>query len=198
MKKMSWVILLIMVLAAGGSIPYIYESPSMLYKTGMEKMFLRTGKILGILAVILMVVQLVLISNFKFLTGLLKTRNRYQVHRINGLILLAGAVAHPVLILGADNFVFFPLETRYWPEILGGFLLVFLVIFVLFAVWQKKTRVSYPTWKRTHGTGAAFLFPLVFVHVRNVSETFAFDIPFYGLCGLTGMAGLLILKKILG
>ena len=196
--KYGLLMALIMALAAGGAIPYLYESPSIFYKTGLEKLLLRSGKILGIGAVILMGIQVILMGNFKFLTHLFKTKTLYQAHRVNGLILLAAALAHPVLILGADNFVFFPLEARYWPEIIGSFLLLFLILFVLFAVWQRKTKISYLIWKQTHRAGAVLLFSLVFAHVNNVSETFGSGIPFYGLCAVIGIAGLVALKKILG
>ncbi len=195
--KSVFILLLALILTAGGSIPYLFESPSILYKTGLDKFLLRTGKIAGIAVVILMVTQLFFIANLQWLTPLFKTKNLYRYHRINGLILLAAAIAHPILILGADHFVFFPLEYRYWPEILGLFLLVFLVSFVLISVWRGKMGISYPAWKRIHRIGAVLLFFLVFVHVHNVSETFAAGVPFYSLCAMAGIFGLLILKKFL-
>jgi len=193
--KYSVISCLLIILAVGSLIPFFFESPSIFYKTGADKLMLRSGKILGIIASFLLLIQLLLISHFEVFKKIYGLKNLIRYHRLNGLLLLLFALIHPVLILGADHFVFFPLEMKYWPEFTGVLLLIVLLIFVVISYWQKKIGIPYKLWRLIHKSGAPILFIGLSVHVFNVSRSFESGIPFYGLCVLTGLSLLLIVRK---
>ncbi|MBC8439384.1 MAG: ferric reductase-like transmembrane domain-containing protein [Deltaproteobacteria bacterium] len=176
------------VLYAACTIPFYFESPSMYYKTGMDRLMLRSGKIFGIITTVLLLFQVVLASRLQVLNQVFTAKKLFQYHRTNGLILFVSAMIHPILILGADHFVFFPFESRYWPEFIGVFLLMVLLPFVLLSVWQKKLGLNYNTWKLFHKTLAPVILILLFIHAMNVSRSFESGWPFY----LLSAAGLIM------
>ena len=158
---------------------------------------LRTGKILGIFTVVLLLIQLVLISRFSVLDKLWGLKQLFHFHRINGLILLTLAIVHPVLILGADHFVFFPFKPKYWPEFIGTLLLLILTIFIGISFWQKKLGIQYKTWRLFHKLMAPVILFLMVVHVYNVSRTFESGVPFYTLGLGAVIAVCLVIRKYL-
>lgn len=196
-SKLIAILIFFIVLFAGGTLPFYFESPSIYYKTGMDKWMLRAGKILGIYAAILMCFQLILISRFPGLDKIWGLKTLFQYHRINGLILLFLAMAHPVLILGADHFVFFPFELKYWPEFIGILLLVILAFFVMISHWQKKLGIGYKAWRVLHKLIAPVIIGLMLVHVFNVSRTFESGIPFFSLVAVGLTAAALLIRKYL-
>lgn len=197
LKKTLFIVPAIILLIAGAAIPFYFESPSMWYKTGLDKWLLRIGKILGIVATILIFYQVILISRFKGLDKTYKLKNLFQGHRINGLILLGAAIVHPILILGADHFVFFPFEFKYWPEFTGVGLLVVLTLFVLSSYFRQRIKLDYKLWKILHRSFAPIIVILLFVHILNVSRTFESGVPLYGLISLFVVSLLLIVRKYL-
>ncbi len=186
-------ILFFVFLSAACSIPFYFESPSMYYKTGMDRFMLRSGKILGIITAVFMLTQPVLIGRFLFLNQTFSVKKLFKFHRINGMMLLITALIHPILILGADHFVFFPVELRYWPEFMGVLLLFILIIFVAMSVWQKPLGLAYKTWRFYHKIIAPLILILMFIHVFNVSKSFESGAPFYFL----GAAGIITLVLFL-
>jgi predicted ferric reductase len=197
LPKFITIVMLIAVLSAAGSLPFYFESPSIFYKTGLDKIMLRAGKILGIITAVLLLIQLVLISRFPVLDKLWGPKQLFHFHRTNGLILLSFAVAHPVLILGADHFVFFPFEPKYWPEFIGILLLLILTIFVGISHWQKNIGIQYKTWRLFHKLVAPLIFLLMGVHVYHVSRTFESGVPLYAL-GLGAVTAVcLVIQKYL-
>lgn len=197
LSKFISIFLLLAVLGAAGSIPFYFESPSLFYKTGLDKIMLRTGKILGIFTALLLLIQLVLISRFSVVDKLWGLKQLFHFHRTNGLIILTLAIVHPVLILGADHFVFFPVEPKYWPEFIGILLLVILTLFVGISHWQKKFGIGYKTWRLFHKLVAPLILFLTGVHVYNVSRTFESGVPFYALGLVAVMAAFLVIRKYL-
>ncbi len=195
--KIAYILLSISFLGIACSIPYYFESPSIFYKTGIDKFLLRSGKILGICATILIFYQLVFISRFAPLEKVFKMKNLFQSHRTNGLIILAAAISHPVFILGADHFVLFPFESKYWPEITGIVLLTLLVLFVLISHWQKKLKLDYRVWRMLHKSFAPIIIVLLYIHIINVSKTFESGVPFYALTTFFSLSLMLIVRKYL-
>ncbi|MBT4288006.1 MAG: hypothetical protein HOD92_11760 [Deltaproteobacteria bacterium] len=196
-KKSFYIIITLLIIIVGGTIPFIYESPSIFYKTGLDKFSLRTGKILGIIATILIFYQLILISRIKKIESTFKIKNLFQSHRLNGLIILGAAIIHPILILGSDHFVFFPFESKYWPEFTGVGLLILLFLFVLVSFWQHKLKLNYKLWRIFHKSFAPIIVIVLFIHISNVSRTFESGVPFYALIGLSTLCLVLIIRKYL-
>lgn len=195
--KFILVILYLGIISAACTIPFLYETPSLFYKTGIDKIMLRTGKVFGIIAGTLMIIQLVFVSRIKRLETVFGLKNLFNWHRASGLIILVAALVHPVLILGADHFVFFPLESKYWPEFAGIILLVLLTFFVLVSHWQKRIGVPFKTWRLLHRFTAPVILVLMAVHVVNVSRSFESGLPFWGFFTMLGVAGLVLIGKYL-
>ena len=187
--------MVLVILGAAGAIPFYFESPSLFYKTGFDKTMLRTGKILGIFTAVLLLIQLVLISRFSVLDNAWGLKQLFHFHRTNGFIILIFAFAHPVLILGADNFVFFPFEPKYWPEFMGILLLLSLVLFVGVSHWQKQLGIQYKTWRFFHKLAAPLILFLAGSHIYTVSRTFESGVPFYALVLGGIMAAFLVIRK---
>lgn len=195
--KIVYILFFILILGVACTIPYYFESPSMYYKTGIDKFLLRSGKILGISATILIFYQLVFVSRFTTLEKVFKIKSLFQSHRTNGLIILAAAVLHPIFILGADHFVFFPFESKYWPEITGIVLLSILALFVLISHWQQKLKLDYKLWRLLHKSFAPIIIIVLYIHIINVSKTFESGTPFYAVTFIFFLSLILIVRKYL-
>ncbi len=179
------------------AIPFVYESPSLFYKTGWDRVMLRAGKIFGIIAVVLIMIQPLYVSRIRWLERGFSLRKLLDRHRTGGVIILIAAMIHPLLVLAADHFVFFPFESRYWPEFTGISLLVLLMIFVLISTLYKKLGIPYNIWRWIHRAGALAVFTGAVVHVVNVSRSFESGPPLWGLLTLVGAAGVILVFKYL-
>ncbi len=158
--------------AGGFTVPFIFESPSILYKFGVDKWLLRTGKLLGIGAALLLFFQLPLAGRLKFLDRIFFLPRLYRVHRLDAWVIGIMVLLHPVCILLPDDRIMIPLEARYWPEWVGAGLLVLVFFQVLLAAGRDRFSIPYHRWRSVHqGIGVAAATALG-VHVLFVSETF--------------------------
>ena len=162
-------------LFAGGavSIPFLFESPSIWYKFGLAKTLLRVGKVIGMLAAVLLFYQLVLVGRLKVLDQVFSLPTLVSVHQINAaaIILLAGL--HPICILSSENKLLIPLEMRYWPEWLGVGLLAAIAIQFSISQWRTKLGMRFDSWLPVHRCLGVAIFGLLIVHILFVSETFS-------------------------
>lgn len=195
--KIIGLFLFFAVLCAACTIPFYFESPSIYYKTGLDKIMLRSGKIFGMITVVLLLFQPVLIGRFLLLDRIFTMKKLFQFHKTNAMILLSTAVIHPILILGADHFVFFSFESRYWPEFMGIVLLLLLFPFVVISFLQKRLGLNYKTWQMLHKIIAPFILTLMFIHVTNVSRSFESGWPFYLLSAAGLIMIFLFIRKVL-
>jgi len=164
----------------------------MLYKFGYHKLLLRSGKLVGLTGGLLILAQLVSVSHLAFPEWLFTRSGLLRFHRINGLC-LALLLVHPVLILGADDFAFYPLEKKYLPEFVGMALLFFLLLLVVTARFRARLPISYRAWRSGHRLGALVVVGLFFVHLLKVSETFRTGLPYNLALGLAGVEGFILL-----
>lgn len=183
------------ILAAACMIPFVFESPSIFYKTGLDKMMLRGGKVMGIITAVLMLLQPFLAGQLPWLKKVWGLKKLIQFHRQNGVFLAVTGALHPVLILGADQFVFFPFEFKYWPEIAGIILLLLLVLLVVVSLWHKTLGMDYKIWQLIHKTAAPVILLLMIVHVLNVSRSFESGVPFYAVIGAGMITALVMIRK---
>ncbi len=200
-KKWSRIILQIGVLAGGvvlmavaASIPFLFESPSLYYKMGMDKIFLRTGKVMGPIGALLMFSQALHISRFQFLENLFSLKGLYRFHRISGKLIAVLVILHPFFIMAAENFTFFPFEKRYWPEFVGMGLVLLILGVVIISVWQSGLGISRNTWQGLHRWLTPVIVLFLFVHILFVSESFSTGWPRAGLFLVGGGAVLLFLR----
>jgi len=169
--------ILILVLIFACAIPFYFESPSLFYKFGTAKVLLRAGKIFGIMAGVLLIVQLVLISRFFFLDRVFGQDRLCWFHKINAIALTFAAMLHPFFVLWADDFAFYTLEIRYWPDFMGMGLLFVLCLMTLVSVFRDRIRIDWNRWSLAHSIVAPLIFVLFFIHVLNVSKPFGSGLP---------------------
>ena len=167
------IIFFILLLTAGAlSIPFLFESPSMWYKFGVDRILLRTGKLLGIFAGLLLLLQLPLAGRLTFLDRLFSLPRLVRQHHYDAWIIALIAMLHPVCVSIPEDRIIIPLEMRYWPEWIGAALLVLVLLQFVFSQWRKRLKIAFDTWMRFHRIAGLLVFVLLIVHVLYVSETF--------------------------
>ena len=186
-----WVsIIALFVIAGAVSVPFFFESSSILYKFGSDRQLLRSGQVVGVVAGCLLLLQIILGARLKCLDRIFGLSNLFKSHRINAIIIACLISIHPILIFISDDRISIPLEFRYWPEFAGLCLLLLIMFMVISSYWRAGIRLTFHRWWPIH-RGAAILIVIAFwVHVLSVSETFEQKIPkmlafcAMGLCGL--------------
>jgi len=159
-------------LAGALAIPFYFESPSMWYKFGILKTSLRVGKMLGLGAGLLILLQLPLAGRLKILDRIFSLPILMRQHRIHAWIIIAAALIHPLCILLPEGNLLVPLEIRYWPEWVGVALLCVLLVQFTCSHWRQRWCLPFHIWLPVHRIVGLLITVLLLVHVLFVSETF--------------------------
>lgn len=175
--------------------PFVYESQSLYYKFGVDKALLHWGKASGMAVAGLMVFQVVLMSRFAWMDRLLGVKFLFRVHQFIGIAVALLVILHPLLVLWADGFTFFPLEVRYWPEFLGSFTLAAALALVGASLARNRLGIPYKFWQVSHRVSAPLVIAMALIHGGTVSGTFDHAVPLAGLCLLGGLAAALIVRR---
>ncbi len=174
--RMVWTITILAFLIAlwAGilALPYFFESQSMYYKFGWDKTLLRSGKMVGLSAALLVFLQLPLAGRLKWLDRIFSLPRLYRVHRFFAYTVASLVVAHPVLVFLPDKMLMIPFEARYWPEWVGAGLLMTLLLQFALARWRPKIFKAYQKWLWLHRIMGATAMVLLTTHILFVSETF--------------------------
>ncbi|MBU4002482.1 MAG: ferric reductase-like transmembrane domain-containing protein [Proteobacteria bacterium] len=188
--------LLFLILFLGGvaSIPYSFQSSSILYKFGTDRLLLRSGKIFGLMAFSLVLFQVASGTRLKFPDRIFSLNKVFRFHRICGLVIAGLAITHPILILASENMLFIPFKMRYWPEFTGVFLLMGLICTGVVSTLRKVMGLPFHLWFKMHQWVAPVLLALLFVHVLFVSETFETGLPHTLVFLSTGICGILWIR----
>jgi predicted ferric reductase len=181
---------LLLVFASALSIPFIYESQTLWYKIGLNKTFLRGGQMIGLLAAILLFVQILLAARGKFLKELFGVAALMRWHRANGIIISFLAVGHALLILAPEGLTNLPIGKKYWPEMVGILLLGIVLAMAVSSHFREKLRLNYKRWRAIHKLLGYLVIIFLAVHVLFVSESFEQVVPRTAL--LTLFAGVVI------
>jgi predicted ferric reductase len=181
-------------IAGAWTIPFLFESPSIYYKIGIDKTLLRTGKVLGVTVAALVFFQVLLVSRLKFLDRTFSLNRMVTFHRRNGIAIASLALCHPILIIAAENFTIFPFEKRYWPEFLGVGVLFYILVIVTTANWRLMFNMAYDKWLRFHRLGTPVAIMLMVIHVLFVSETFKSGLPQTLVFVIAGITLMLMLR----
>lgn len=165
-------IVLLLAIAGAVSIPFYFESSTILYKFGLNRPLLRLGQIMGMVAGCLMLLQIILGARLKCLDRIFGLCNLFRFHRIAGFIIACLIIIHPITIFIPENRIFIPLELRYWPEFVGLFLLLLMIATVIASYWRAGLRLPFHRWWPIHRVAAISIIAAFWVHVMAVNDTF--------------------------
>jgi len=188
------VLLAFLLLAAGWSIPFAYESSSILYKFGTEKILLRSGKVIGITIALLVFYQILLASRLKFLERFYSSKRLITLHRINGIVITLLVLVHPILIKASENFIPYTFDKKYVPEFIGISLLLVILSVSVTAIFRKIFKIAYDKWLFLHRLGVTLAISILPLHVLLVSDTFKSGPPRIAALIIFGLNFLLVVR----
>lgn len=121
------------------------------------------ARLFALAGFVLMFYQFVLTARLPFLEALLKRPGMVRSHRLIGKIGFLLMLAHGIILLAMDPFL-------YTEKTLGLIALILLTIAVVAAWLFKPLKLSLKTWRSIHLL-AYLVFPLVFVHAISLGAT---------------------------
>jgi len=154
------------------AVPFCYETQTLWYKTGADKILLRAGQLAGLLALALLVLQIVLSSKTTFFDTLFGRVNMMRWHRINGPFIVGAALSHIIMVLAPEGFDNLPIGKKYWPEMVGAALFLLVSFMVLSSHFRSALQLNYTTWRTLHRPIGYLVAILVLIHVLFVSGSF--------------------------
>lgn len=168
---------LLLFTAGALSIPFVYESTTLWYKIGLDKTVLRAGQLAGMLALVLLFIQILLAARGRVLIDVFGLAAVMRWHRLNGLLIGLAAVVHVVLVLAPEGFGNLPIGFKHWPEMVGAWLLISILFMVVSSHFRERLGLDYKKWRSIHKP-IGYLVPLFFlVHVLFVSDSFDKFLP---------------------
>jgi predicted ferric reductase len=178
-------------LAGATALPFYFESASILYKFGWERLILLAAHAMGVAAGYLLLIQVLLAARLKVLDRLFGLDVLFKIHRACGIAIATTVLLHPVLIFLSDDRLFIPFQLRYWPEFVGLLVWVLLVATAVFSCWRARFRIAFHRWWFFHRNAAVLIFAAFWIHLYFVNETFRHGVPlaiFWGGLGLGALA----------
>ena len=186
-------VITLLILAGAASIPFFFESSSILYKFGLDRILLSAGQVVGIVAGFLLLVQIILSARLKCLDRVFGLNNLFKFHRLNAIVIACLILIHPILIFMPEDRITIPFEWRYWPEFVGLFLLLMIIATVISSHWRARLKLAFHRWWPIHRTAAILIIAALGVHVLSVSDTFEQKLPKMLAIGAMGLCGLLFI-----
>jgi predicted ferric reductase len=159
------------------AVPFVYESQTLWYKTGVDRLLLQGGQLLGLLALFSLIAQIILGTRGKILEEAFGVARLVRWHKSNGLLLCFLAFLHVLLIVVPEGVANLPLGKKYWPEMVGGLLLVLLFLQAVFSLLRQKLDLNYLRWRVVHRGVGYLALGLVALHVLFVADSFAQGVP---------------------
>jgi len=159
------------------AVPFVYESQTLWYKTGVDRLLLQGGQLLGLLALFSLIVQILLGTRGRVLEEAFGVATLVRWHKRNGLLLCFFAVLHVLFILVPEGLANLPLGKKHWPEMVGGLLLVLLFLQAVFSLLRQKLALNYLRWRVVHRGVGYLALGLVVLHVLFVADSFAQGVP---------------------
>ena len=159
------------------SIPSYYQTTTLWYKTGVDKIMLIAGQYLGLLGLVLLYLQILLSARGHFLDQLFGPAQLLRLHRLTGILLFLLAGSHILLVLIPEGLANLPLGKKFWPEMVGAALFACVALLVLSSYFRETIRLPYKIWRMFHRPLGYLAMLLVTVHVLFVSESFEHILP---------------------
>lgn len=171
-------ITLVAVVGAGAMIiPFVYQSQTLWYKLGIDKTLLLAGQLAGLLAALALLLQILLGTRGKGLEEIFGVAALMGLHRLNGVVVCFLAAAHFALVQIPEGIVNLPIGAKYWPEIVGGTLLLLLLFSTITARFRQQFGLDYRRWQMMHRTFGYLALALLAVHVLFVADSFTHMVP---------------------
>ncbi len=189
--------LALLVISGALSIAFVYESQTLWYKIGRDKIILRAGQMAGLLTAVLLFMQILLAARGKLLQRLFGIAALMRWHRGNGIGIFLLATCHVLLVLIPEGLTNLPIGLKYWPEMVGMLLFCMIVAMVISALWRKQLRLNYQRWLIVHKLSGYLVVAFVALHVLFVSDSFEHTVPRTALfASLVGVVLAVIVSKI--
>jgi predicted ferric reductase len=188
------IVFALLLLAGGWIIPFKFQSFSILYKFGLDKIYLRSGKMIGITITLLIFYEVLLASRFMILEQIFSVKRLLRLHRLNGIIIAIVAGLHPLLIKASEQFTPYTFAKKYYPEFIGIGLLCVLLAHSFAAVFKNVIKLPYKKWLLWHRLGATLILLLMPAHILYVSQSFKSGIPRQAALIIFGLALIMILR----
>ena len=163
------------------AVPFVYETQTLWYKTGLNKIMLRAGQMAGLVALVLLFVQILLALRLHQLEAIFGASRLVRWHQVNGGLIALAALAHVLLILAPEGLTNLPLGKKYWPEMVGGGLLAVILLTVIWSKLRLRFKLDFKRWRTVHKPLGYLALFLVAIHVLFVSESFRQGVPRIGL-----------------
>jgi predicted ferric reductase len=167
------------VIAAACLIPLFSESSSQIVKTELEKWLVIVGKICGMTAGALLVLQFALSARFRWLDRICGLNRLFHIHRLCGFCAAILASFHPMLIFAPKAMTTGAIRLDLWPELLGAVILILLWGIVGVGIWRVFLNFSFDRWWLAHRVGVFVVIVFLAVHSYVVSEDFHKGWPRY-------------------
>ena len=159
------------------SVAFVYESQTLWYKVGIDKPILRTGQMAGLLAIVFIFVQVLLGARVKLLEDIFGPAILMRCHRANGLLVCFLAITHASLVLVTEGMANLPIGWKFWPEMVGGFLLLMILTLTFSSQFRQQLGFAYTRWRIAHRLLGYLALVLVTVHVLFASDSFSRNVP---------------------
>jgi predicted ferric reductase len=140
-----------------------------------------TGKIFGLLAGMLVLLQFTLSAKLKAMDRVFAINRLFFGHRIMGVSAAVLASLHPLFVFAPKAKEIGAFRLAIWPELLGAVLLIGLWMAVCTGIWREFLHLPYQVWYLFHRLGTFSAAALVTIHVLNVSHDFERGWPLYAL-----------------
>lgn len=159
------------------AIPVAFQSMTLWYKYGGDRILLQGAQFVGIVAFVFLYLQVVLSTRGKLLERVFGVAALMKWHRWNGVLVLFLAIFHILLVLLPEGLANLPIGLQFWPELIG--LLLFLVLFVIVVSsrYRELLRLQYRSWRFFHKPMGYLAIFLVSSHVLFVSDSFEHILP---------------------
>ncbi|MGI9538394.1 MAG: ferric reductase-like transmembrane domain-containing protein [Desulfocapsaceae bacterium] len=159
------------------AIPSYYETTTLWYKTGVDKIMLIGGQYLGLLGFILLYLQIIISARNHFLDQVFGSAQLLRLHQLNGLLLFLLAAGHILLVLIPEGLANLPMGKKFWPEMVGAALFACIILLAGSSHFRQRIHLPYNIWRSFHRPAGYLALLLATVHVLFVSESFEQTIP---------------------
>lgn len=176
-RKFIAIALFVAFLCTALLIPIFFQSMTLWYKFGIDRVYLMSAQFIGLVAFVLLYVQVVLSTRGKLLEGVFGLGTLMKLHKINGLLILFLALLHVILVLVPEGIANLPLGWEFWPELLGLGLLFILLVIVISSRYRERLKLEYKKWRAFHKPLGYLAILLVSGHVLFVSDSFEHIAP---------------------